>query len=437
MPLTVDLRIRPALARLALVLAGGSLIVEAARAGTCLIGYADLFDFNYANGNNPQNNLVADSKGNLYGTTASGGANSQGVVFKLVRPSAGSTSWTQTVLWSFGSVSGDGFGPVNGLLIGPNGALFGMTAGGGAHDAGVVFQLTPPTKANLNWTETILYNFGSASGDGAGPFQNVLVPGPHGALYGATSHGGTHNFGTLFQLTPPGPYCAPTSGNAWCEKVLYSFQGGSDGESPLGALAVDFYGNLYGATLTGGSDNYGVVFELSPPTIPDGPSTESVLYSFSNTPDGANPQGGVTMDSSGVLYGTTGGGGLHEAGTMFELRPPTAPGQPWTEATLYRFGNSPFDGAGPTAGVSIGAGGVLFGTTAVGGTGSDGAVFSLTPPASAEQVWGEAILYNFPGGVGAAARSRAPVLIEGDNVFGTASGPGANGPGFVWEINLP
>jgi len=105
---------------------------------------------------------------------------------------------------------------------------------------------------------------------------------------------------------------------------------------------ADSSGALYGTTAWGGNtasgDYGGVVFKLSPPAAPGSPWVESVLYKFQGgdfSRDGANPYCTLVFDSAGNLYGTTEDGGQYEAGTIFQLVPPAAPGGAWTENLLY------------------------------------------------------------------------------------------------------
>jgi len=144
------------------------------------------------------------------------------------------------------------------------------------------------------------------------------------------------------------------------------------------------------------------VYSLTPPASPGGAWTESVLYSFTGTPDGAGPTG-LTLGKGGVLYGITVVGGASGNGTVFSLTPPASPGGAWTESLLYTFTGTSGDGAAPM-GLTAGEGGVLYGTTYTGGLpacpfappdNSCGTVFSLTPPSSAGGAWTETVLHDF------------------------------------------
>jgi uncharacterized repeat protein (TIGR03803 family) len=141
-----------------------------------------------------------------------------------------------------------------------------------------------------------------------------------GALYGAASFGGEssncpYGCGTVFKLTPP-----TGGGTQWNETVLYGFQGGSDGSSPNGGLIMDSTGALYGTTAAGGTSNNGTVFKLTPPPGGGTPWIHTVLYSFQGGSDGSGPNGWLIRDWKGALYGTTSGGGTYGYGTVFRLQ---------------------------------------------------------------------------------------------------------------------
>jgi hypothetical protein len=159
--------------------------------------------------------LSADSKGNLYGVTAYGGSGTGckdqftwmpgcGTVFELQPPTAPGGSWTETVLYNFTGIDGDGAYPTGGLTLSPNGALYGATSAGGNVPAnnvgyGTVFQLISPTPSGGAWTEHVLHRFNGT--DGSVPAVALtLAAGP--VLYGTTFQGGTSNEGTVFMLVP-------------------------------------------------------------------------------------------------------------------------------------------------------------------------------------------------------------------------------------------
>jgi len=260
--------------------------------------------------------LIFDSAGNLYGTTLGGGAYGGGTVFELTPGANG--QWTESVLHSFNRQSGDGFNPYSGVIFDSAGNLYSTTANGGAYNRGTVFELTPGS--NGQWTETLLYSFGSSRKDGSVPFAGLVFD-DAGNLYGTGFNGGTHGYGAVFKMTPG-------ANGQWAEKLLYSFGSSKpDAELPMANLIFDSAGNLYGTTLAGGVHNLskcwsygcGTVFKLFPEV--DGNWTEQVLHSFGRRNDGYSTEVGVVLDTNGNLYGTTPDGGTWGVGTVYEITP--------------------------------------------------------------------------------------------------------------------
>jgi uncharacterized repeat protein (TIGR03803 family) len=295
-------------------------------------------------GDDPRAGLIADAQGTLYGTSASGGGSQCpgplpdqisgcGTVFRLIPPPVAGEAWTKTVIHRFQGVV-DGKCPMAALFRDKSGALYGTTPEGGSYNAGAVFKLSPPAATGDAWIQTLLYSFpGSAAG--AGPTAS-LVADAQSALYGTTSAGGggsgcPDGCGTVFKLTPP-DLTPPDGVSQWSQTVLYRFQGGSGGSDPETGLIIDTADALYGTTLAGG----GTVFKLTPPTVPGGVWTETVLHSFQGDNDGALPSA-LIADNSGALYGTTFVGGSGHAGTVFKLTPPAVPGGTWNETVLHNF----------------------------------------------------------------------------------------------------
>jgi uncharacterized repeat protein (TIGR03803 family) len=230
------------------------------------------------------------------------------------------------------------------------------------------------------------------------------------------------------------------------EKVIYSFQGGSDGSYPIAGLVSDRAGNLYGTTTAGGSGSCssadgigcGTVFELSP--VAGGGWTETVICTFQGGQDGSYPRADLAFDSAGNLYGTTfaGGGGACSdlepgCGTVFELTPGN--GGAWTEEVLYRFqgGN---DGSNPISGLVFDHAGNLYGTTGA-GAGSAcavgcGSAFELTP---STQGWTERILYAFAGGTDGETPEGRLILGKAGNIYGATNLGGAYGYGTVFKLS--
>ena len=321
--------------------------------GTVLHAFAGGCD-----GANPYDALTADKMGNLFGTTVAGGACNNdggfGTVFML------SPDGTESVLYAFKGGSNGGE-PWGNLILDGKGNMYGTTAGGGnmadcdGNGCGTVFELTPKGK------QKVIYAFQGGS-DGEGPFAGVIMD-KAGNLFGTTENGGGSpncggGCGTVFKITPSG-----------AETLLYSFQGGSDGWIPRGDLIMDSGGNLYGTTQGGGSSNDGTVFKIAP----DG--AETLLYAFQPGADGEFPSGGVIMDKSGALYGTTyygGGSGCKGdgCGVVFKLAPDG------TETVLYAF-KTGHDGEFPDSALLAGKNGALYGTASAGGKHHDGVVFRV------------------------------------------------------------
>ena len=207
----------------------------------------------------------------------------------------------------------------------------------GGSGSGTVFELSPPTPPATAWTPIQLYAF-TGGADGAYPRAGVIFS-TRGVIFGTTEQGGAHGYGTVFSLTP-------AAGGKWTQAVIYSFTGqGGDGAYPEAGLVLSpKSGLLYGTTYGGGTAGYGTVFSLTPAV--GGTWTEKVLYSFAGSPDGANPLAGLTLSTKGVLYGTTYGGGGLGWGTVFEL---TQPAGVWTESVLYSFNGAPSGAGGGTA----------------------------------------------------------------------------------------
>jgi uncharacterized repeat protein (TIGR03803 family) len=328
------------------------------------------FNRNGKDGYESTANLTFDAAGNLFGTSAYGGSYDAGTVFEF---SPSSDGWTENVLYSFGSHGNDSFEPYAGVAIdsagnlygtsrfsdfevqpGSNGwkesvihdftrrhgdgvyvyaglmrdsagTLYGTTEGGGAYNAGTVYELLPTLSGG--WKERILYSFcptGFPCRDGVGPGLGVLATDDAGNLYGTTiaggdaaGCGGDASCGVLYKLTRG-------SQGRWTESVLNNFRPGGTGHGPGAGVVRDAAGNLYGTTIYGGSSQCGcgVVFKLAPQK--NGTWKYTVLHTFIGY-DGAQPDANLTLDSKGNLYGTTATGGAGGYGVAFELTPNSRP----------------------------------------------------------------------------------------------------------------
>ncbi len=353
------------------------------------------------------------------------------------------------------------------LAQGRDGAIYGtVTTGGATTTNGMVFKITP------SGAFTDLYNFCVQQlpcGDGAGP--NGLILGTDGDFYGTTSAGGAYNAGTIFKITPAGKlttlysFCAegfpcpngansfsalvqgaddtlygvtfyggvnlPTCGGNGCGTIfkftrsgtfskLYSFcsqSGCTDGALPEAALAVDLDQNLYGAAEYAGVNDGGTLFRITPA------GQYNVLHSFcaggSPCSDGASPFAGLILGLGGEMFGTTIDGGLYPgAGTVFKITPG---GKLTTLYDLCPQGDPCPDGYAPFMGLARSADGNLYGSTTWGAA-LYGTLFELTPKgvfttlhifSSTEGYSNSALLQSTTG------KFFGTTLIAGQNASGT------------------
>jgi uncharacterized repeat protein (TIGR03803 family) len=292
-------------------------------------------------GGNP-NQLFVATDGNLYGTTKYGGQYKLGAAFRL------NPGGLLTPLLSFHAA--DGSIPRAGLIQGRDGNFYGTTAFGGVADAGTVFRFTAEGELE------ILHSFSGL--DGANP-EAALVEAGDGSFYGSTRNGGDNGWGTLFRLMPKGDFT-----------LLYSFNNGPDGSSPGGALVQAADGNFYGLTQNGGASGKGSVFRLAPAGI------FTTVYSFTGGSDGYSPVGALIEATDGKLYGATKHNvflGYEFYGTFFKAS------LAGSLTTLYSLNGFTGDGFYPSAGLIEGADGNFYGTTHDGGVYGKGTVFRLSP----------------------------------------------------------
>jgi uncharacterized repeat protein (TIGR03803 family) len=281
----------------------------------------------------PWGDLVFDTAGNLYGATQFGGGFRScddpfyqhcGTVFELIAPKTKGGKWTEKVLYSFKNGK-DGATPNGGLLIDPEGSIYGTTYSGGKQicpggqgqvGCGVVFKLISRTRGQ--WTEHLVHSF--TGGKDGYRSSAGLVFDSVGNLYGTATAGGTRGEGVLFRLTPQ-----QKAGVPWRESILHEFSFGADGGVPRAALAPDASGNVLGTASEGTKFGGGTVFKLVP-AKPDHSSRLIALYAFKGSSDGAYPASKVTLDGAGAIYGTTQQGGTGQncqggCGTVFGVSP--------------------------------------------------------------------------------------------------------------------
>jgi hypothetical protein len=347
-----------------------------------------------------------------------------GSVYTLTPPASG-TTYTQATIATF-SGGANGGNPVGGLYADASGNLYGAAFSGGnltsactassLKGCGLIYKLT---KSGSTWTNTPIYKF-TGGADGIGPVGN-LIGDTSGNLYGITEGGGCTpslfypiGCGIVFKLTPP------ASGNTWASTILATFQGGSaDGAEPIGSIARDAAGNIYGTTQYGGTEEApcgelpngagdgrcGTAFKLTY-TASNNTYAKSILHFFTDGTDGSIPSGGAVIDSKGNVYGTTLQGGNSSSnctafgysgcGLVFQL----AAANSYSKTNIHVF--SGIDGASPAL-LAINAKSRLFGVTSMNSSALTtctasayycGTAYQLTPTTS---TWVDKTLYTFTG----------------------------------------
>jgi uncharacterized repeat protein (TIGR03803 family) len=342
---------------------GAMAITSSAQTLTTLVGFTG-FD-----GSDPYTApLLQGTDGNFYGTTAYGGTNGCGTIFKIT------PNGVLTTLYSFCAQPNctDGMYPFAGLLQGIDGSFYGTTTQGGAEGhSGTAFRITPTGQL------TTLYNFCSKVNgngnctDGSYP-TGGLVQGDDASFYGTTFSGGVGDAqycnggcGTVFKMTPGGTLI-----------TLHSFAGyPTEGSGPNSALVEAEDGDLYGTTENGGAYTActlgcGTVFKITPK------GTLGTLHSFAGYPgDGAAPDASLAPAIDGTFYGTTSAGGSADAGTIFKITTTRS------FATIYNFCSQTncADGENPESGLMPATDGNLYGTALRGGVYESGSTFKITP----------------------------------------------------------
>ncbi len=330
-------------------------------------------------------------------------------LLSLLAPSAPAAAATFSVLHTFSGGS-DGANPLAGLTVDRRGDLYGTAEYGGSGN-GTAFELR---RTHGAFTFDVLYTFASGN-DGAAPAARLMA-GPDGLLYGTATAGGGGG-GTVFTLS------AGQKRDPRKEKSLYRFIGSGNGIEPSnGDLAFDAEGNMYGTTLYGGTYNAGTVFSL---TRSGSRWHETILYSFGQVGDGANPVAGVTLDAAGNLYVPTSAGGAAGQGTAYEL----SRGSGWHETILHDF-QAQDDGSVPYAGLTFDAAGNLYGAATDGGVNGGGTMFMIAPGSSGPRF---SVLYSVPGW-GISGTFRTPVVDANGDVFGTTHCDGLYSAGSVFEL---
>ncbi len=351
--------------------------------------------------------------GTIYGTAQNGGTWGGGVVFAV-----GTNGTGFTILHNFSNLTqntnSDGFTPSGGLILAGS-SLYGTTESGGAGGAGTVFRI------NLDGSGfATLHTFSaedSTTGtnlDGANPDSSLILWG--NTLYGTCDAAGTGGEGTVFAIK--------TDGTGF--RNLYNFsplKGGVnlDGAQPFGGLTLSG-STLFGGAQAGGAKGNGTVYSLNT----DGSGFRN-LHSFLGSSTDGKAAIGALIVSGATLYGTTSSSGSGRAGTIFAIK---TDGSGYTN--LYNFtalaGGINGDGASPYAGLAL-SGGLLYGTTGIGGSAGFGTVFAISTNGT-----GFATLHNFTGSEGHSPY--AGLVLLGGSLFGTTQFGGTANTGSVFSIHV-
>jgi uncharacterized repeat protein (TIGR03803 family) len=290
----------------------------------------------------------------------------------------------------------DGAGPQQVTFT--NGLFYGSTLGGGTNSDGTIFTFNTN---GLIYSE--IYSFTGPTNGGTWP-NDVLVLGNR--IYGTTQAGGTNYEGLIYSVGTDGSGFRP----------LYSFGTSPDGAQPQSGLTAGSGGVLYGTAYNGGSSGGGTIFKINTNGTGYG-----ILHSFTNNPEGAQPEGELVFDG-GMLYGITTYGGVAGRGTVFAL---STNGNVFI--TLHSFTNTP-EPIYPHGGLVLSAG-VLYGTGSSGGANTNGAIFAIGANGS-----GYRVLYDLAGDTDGKV-PEAKLTLAGRYLYGTCASGGANGGGTLFLID--
>lgn len=381
-------------------------------ASGALTTVADFTDGGATNrGITPQAGLVQGPDGSVYGTTFDGGVNSMGTIYRIDPAGA------LTTLVQFTGTGGasKGAGPQSGLLLHSDGNFYGTTLQGGASDFGTAFMMTPAGAL----TTLVEFTGNGATNKGSAPSAG-LMPTGDGNFFGATQLGGALNFGTIFKLTPAGALTTLLE--------LTSASASNRGSYPYSTVAAGGDGNFYGTTHSGGANDLGTTFKMSP----GGALTTLLEFTgVAGAKRGSFPIAGLTLGLDGNFYGTTASGGANGAGTVFKV---TLAGG-YTDLVDFTGMGAPNKGSNPQSGLTLGADGNFYGVTYGGGSLNAGTIFKITP------LGVMTTLLEFTGlgsQVGAGMNPTYGALIFGvdGNLYGTTAGGGLRGGGTVYRLRF-
>jgi uncharacterized repeat protein (TIGR03803 family) len=361
--------------------------------------------------------VIRASDGNFYGTTQFGGSANFGTIFKVT------PTGTITALVNF--TGPNGTYPAGALIQASDGNLYGTTSGGGGDATGHPFATQYGTvfKVTLDGTLTTIFNFTYDSTadrypNGVAP-QAALVQGTDGNLYGTTVSGGTDS--SQGATNGHGTIFKMSTTGTLLMSVTVHGSGVGEPNSPRAPLIQGSDGNFYGTSPGGGNQTYsgGTVFQCTPGGV------VTVLHAFSD-PEGRDPEGGVVQGSDGNFYGTTeAGGSAQTLGVVYRVTPAGG------FTVLHTFTGTAPDGAQPFGEMILARDGNFYGTTSGGGAGGIGTIFKLTPAGVLTTV------YNFPNEGTTGAQPKGTLLEGSDgNFYGTTPGGNFSGAGTVFRLNI-
>jgi uncharacterized repeat protein (TIGR03803 family) len=405
-----------------------------------IVQFTNLDSFNFTNGSAPFAAMTLGPDGNLYGTTAAGGSNRVGTVFRLT------TNGTLTPLVSFSNTNGLSLGayPAGVLTLGRDGAFYGTTFLGGSNDSGTVFRVTTNGVLNSLYSFDPLPRMGSitkilddsaaTNANGGQPF-GALTLGKDGNFYGTTIYGGSNGVGTVFQVTTNGSFTSlfsfdPSATNGSSTNVT--------GSKPTGLMMAPD-GSFYGGAAVGGTAGQGTLFRITTN------GEFSTLFSFDpgasdgttfTNNNGAEPYGALTLGVDGNLYGTALYGGIHGSGTLFRM---TTDG---TFTRLFSFNSGVLSGnvytndtgAQPVGPLVPGSGGQFVGAASNGGSGGQGTLFQLTINGDFSLLFAFDALISKTNATG--GEPFALTMASDGNFYGATFQGGLEGYGTVFELAL-
>lgn len=255
-------------------------------------------------GQGPGARLTLDDSGHVYGMAPTGGAYGAGTIYEMKPRNNGGYKFKVIHAFTGGK---DGSGGSAGALVLRGGSLYGAATAGGKNGEGTIYQLE--SKPGGGWQFHGLYAFKGEPNAGF-PYGGLAFDGL-GNIFGTTYYAGADDAGTVYQLSD--------TGHGWRERVLYSFTGGADGFGSIANVVFDTAGNIYGTTSEGGAAGMGVIFKLTPGA--NHSWSESVAHNFAGPPDGAFAYNGMVGDGAGNFYGATVHGGADDEGAIYEFTP--------------------------------------------------------------------------------------------------------------------